>query len=177
MNAKKKMLSFFVTVMVLSLATISAFATVIDGDYSTTVPSDAVSYDAGTCHSGFTTSRYLSKGSGWNDTIHVSNTYVLWDDWWELHNCELVQVKNGNVSVSAQVEARTGLYKADQYGIVENPGTNRSSYTPFVGEIVLYANAADYSQLNLRITKPNYQNYPAGTDSIDNMKVWGYFWK
>lgn len=161
--------------MVLSLATISTFAA--ERDYSSNVPSDAVVYGAGICRIGFTTSRYLSKGSGWNDTIHVSNTYVLWDDWWELHNCELVQVKNGNVALSAQVEIYTGLYKADQYEIVENPGTNRSDYIPYVNTITLYANAADYSKLYLRIDKPNYQNYPADTASIDNMKVWGYFWK
>lgn len=173
MNAKKRLLVLFVAVMVLSLATVSAFA----DEYSDDIPSDAVVYGAGTCRIGFTTSRYLSKGSGWNDTIHVSNTYVLWDDYWEFHNCELVQVKNGNVALSAQVEICTGLYKADRDEIVENAGTNRSDYVPYVATITLYANAADYSKLYLRIDKPNYRNYPAGTNSIDNMKVWGYFWK
>lgn len=175
MNAKKKWLSLFVAVMVLSLATISAFA----GEFSNDVPSDATVYGAGTCHYGFTTSRTISRGSGWNSTIHVSCTYALWDDIWEYDMYELVQVKDetGNTPLSEQTVVYTGMYNPRTEQFEVNPGTNRNDYTPFVETIFLCSTASNYSQLKLRIDKPSVPNYANGADSIYNMKVWGYFWK
>lgn len=175
MNAKKRLLVLLVAVMVLSLANISAFA----GDFSDDVPSSATVYGAETCHYGFTTSRTISRGSGWNSTIHVSCTYALWDDIWEYDMHELVQVRDdtGNTSLSEQTVVYTGLYNPGAGELTVNPGTNRSDYTPFIETISLYSTASNYSQLKLRITKPSDPNHANGADSIYNMKVWGYFWK
>lgn len=173
MSAKKRLMVLLVAVMVLSIATASAFA---DSDG---VPSNATVYGAGTCHYGFTTSRSISRGSGWNSTIHVSSTYVLWDDFWEFDMYEDVYAKSSdNVQLSETEPIYTGTYNPQPDGVTENPGTNKSDYTPFIQEIELYAEtAAAYSQIFLRIEKPSCLNYANGYAPIDNMKVWGYFWK
>lgn len=171
MKTKKLISIVSVLTIILSCIAVSAFA---DG-FSDEIPSDAVVYGAETCHYGFTTSRYITKGSGWNSQIHVSSTYVLWDDNWEFDNNEIVMAKNGNKQLSDKYRAYTGGYKYqgdDQ--IVHNPGTDRDDYIPYITDIELYGAASNYSKIYLRIENPGTTD---SGETIVNMMVWGYFWK
>lgn len=159
---KKKIICFALAVMMLVLA-VPTFAD--------TVPSNAKVYGAGTCHTGFTTSRYLSVGNGWN-LISISCTYVIWDDAWSSQNYEIVTPREGNADCSDPMDIATGM--SSQNGgapVSSGASTNQSYYTPNIVQSSLYDSAYLYAQtIRLRIEKP--------TDSgVYNMKCWGYFWK
>lgn len=162
---KKKFLSFVVAI-ILVLSIIS----------SSSAESSPV-YGAGTCHTGFTTSRYVDRNGSWNDTICVYNYYVLWDDTWEYDFYQLTYAKNGSTQLSDPTVVYTG-YSSQNSGdpVYSNASTNRSVYTPLLTEIELYDGASSYTKIYLRINKPNVVNYLNDT-SVYNMKTWGWFTK
>lgn len=167
----KKRVIGFILVMVMMLSMIASA-------YADTVPSGAKVYGAGTCTIGFTTSRYISKGNGWNNTINVSSTYVIWDDSWKSWYYENVKGMNGNTVVSEEKSIVTGISSQNGGGAVASGATtDRSYYTPKNSTLALDMNIANnYPKIYLRITKPNATNPYTGT-TVANMKVWGHFWK
>ena len=168
MNMKKKLICTLMALSLLLIFTTSAMA------------ESSPIYGAGTCHIGFTTSRYLDRAGSWGDNIIVYNYYVIWDNMWEFDFYQLTYAKNGNVRLSDTTTVFTGMSSQNGGGPVgpgEIASTNRSIYTPLDTEIYLYSNAQSYSKIYLRIEKPNDANYLNDYKPIDNMTTWGWFTK
>lgn len=166
MNAKKRLLVLFVVVMVLSLATISAFASeVYECDlWGISVPSSAKSF-SGSCMYGFTTTNCISKpSSGFGSTMYVGTEYVRWDGEEEYDMYLFVYAKNeyGDLMSSTQRLVYTGWNS-------EYCSTHFSISTPARG-----------TKLHLRIENPSYtdssiKNHVTGS-AIEKMSCKGKFW-
>lgn len=165
MNAKKRLLVLLVAVMVLSLATISAFAdAVYENDiWGASIPSSAVSF-SGSCKYGFTTTNSISKPTyGFGSTMYVGSEYVKWDDEAEYDMFMYVYAKdeNGKLMSSTQRKVYTGWdigYCSTHFSI-----------TP----------TDDGCKLFLRIENPGYTtgeiNYQTGV-KIQKISCKGKFW-
>lgn len=158
------------------LAVILMFALVLSFASGALAESAPV-YGAGTCHTGFTTSRYVDRSGSWNDSIAVYNYYVTWDDTWEYDFYQMSYAKNGSAQLSDPTVVFTGYSSQNGGGpVYSNASTDRNLYSPLDSYLSLYGNSASYSKIYLRVDKPGCINY-LNNSSIYNMKTWGWFTK
>lgn len=162
---KKKLICTLVALSLLLIFTTSAMA------------ESSPIYGAGTCHIGFTTSRYLDRAGSWGGSINVYNYYVVYDDTWDDRFYQWTYALNGSIRLSDAKRVETGIYYVNgAESVYSNASTNRNDYNPACTVLELYSGADSYNSLKLRINKPTEKS-PLTNMTFDNMETWGWFTK
>lgn len=163
-KATRKMIAVLLIATLILGTAAAAYADEIDL-WQPSKPGTAKVYGAGTCHYGFTTSRYLSRPSnGFGASLYVATEYVIWDGESDGDMFEYVRPKDQN-----------GNYLKDSWGLVyTGDGAGNMCYS-----ILTMSPTSSTSRIYLRVENPGYTtgfiNFRTG-QVIQNMEVRGYFW-
>lgn len=162
---RKAIVALIAAIMMLGMASVSHADSDIIDQWQPSVPGSAKVYGAGTCHYGFTTSRYLPKPSnGFGSLIYVSTEYVIWDGQEDGDMFEYVKPKDQN-----------GNYLKNNWGLIyTGSGADNMCYS-----ILTMTPLPTSTRIYLRVENPGYTNGTINFRTgrvIQNMEVRGYFW-
>ena len=131
---RKAIVALIAAMMMLGMASVSHADSDIIDQWQPSVPGSAKVYGAGTCHYGFTTSRYLPKPSnGFGSLIYVSTEYVIWDGQEDGDMFEYVKPKDQN-----------GNYLKNNWGLVyTGSGADNMCYSILTICLLYTSDAAD----------------------------------
>jgi hypothetical protein len=141
-----------------------AFAEDVTDLWDPSIPNSAKAYGSGTCHYGFTTSRYLSKpAAGFGNNVKVSSNYIKWDG-----------DTDYDFFLYAKPKDQNGNYMRSDWGFLYCGFGGRINYS--IWDIAPLTSA---TKLYLRVENPGYTNgqtnYHTG-NVINNMQCNGKFW-